>query len=380
MNDPALEIARCDNEGRCRVSLRPPRARILDPENDTLLPEGTRNIRLSGEVETVTEQVRIDVTVLGREGCSTGDTRQVIVKNPETGRRVTLSFVVEDLELDPGLTQISLRADVGGSRDVLTHLVEVPCPGCANIRIDSPPLPFTAPGLELPRLEGRIDGDVRTAIWRVRGENGGVFDGLIDVVQGGFILHNLPLFAGFNRVQIVASGVGEGLGENRCSAPIASAVQRERGLRLILSWDGPSSDLDLHLIGPGGTFGDPVNSLSSRSRMPFFGGDVRDDFDGLGPEVLTVEELPDGVYGLIVEPVFDDRDPGSNAFLRALYEGRPITAGPIGPSFVSSEEGDLWIAGTITADGGNATFAPLGDFVPVSAPPSRPPADWPVYR
>lgn len=380
VTDEALEVSTCNNEGRCRVYPRPARVRILDPENDTLLPEGTRTVRLSGEVETVAEQVKIDVKTFGRPGCSVGGSHRTIVKNPEKGRRVTLSFVVEDVELDPGLSTIQLRADVGGSVTTLDHLLEVPCPGCAEVKIEVPPLPFTAPQLLLPELSGTVSpAGVSAVIWRVRGESGDVFDGLAEVRGGRFSVHGVPLFAGFNRLQVLVTGVGTGLGEARCSAPITSAVVREEGLRAILSWDGSSSDLDLHLIGPGGRFGDPMTSLSSRSRSPSFGGTVRDDFDGFGPELLTVPSLPDGVYGLIVEAVIDDRDPGSNAILRVLHEGRSTTTGPIGPEFLSSDRAELWIAGILRVSGGAASFEPLGDLVPASAPPQRPPSDWPAY-
>jgi hypothetical protein len=374
-----LEVSRCDNSGRCKISPRPPRLRVLDPENDSLLPEGTRSVRLAGEVDTASDEVTIDITPIQRTGCFAGESRRISVKNPQLGHRVTLSFVAEDIHLDPGLTTLLVRADVGGANDVLEHIVEIPCDGCAKITIAHPTLPFTAPGLVLPRLYGSIEpASVMTMLWRVRGEGGDVFDGSAPVIGGRFQVIGIPLFAGFNRVELLVSGVGQGLGESRCTAAVTSAVAREKGLRAMLTWDGRTSDLDLHMVGPGGRIGDPMSSLSSRSRMPSFGGTLLDDFDGYGPEVITAESLPDGTYGFAVEPVFDDLDPGSNAIVRVLWAGKQKTSGPVGPAFVSSDVGELWIVGTLTVSDGDAEWRSLNDLVQV--PPSTPPEEWPAYQ
>jgi hypothetical protein len=106
---------------------------------------------------------------------------------------------------------------------------------------------------------------------------------------------------------------------------------------------------------------------------------VVDDFDGLGPETIQAEELPEGEYGLIVEPVFDDRDAGANTFLRLLWNGRLVVPAPIGPQFLTSTRGELWIAGTLTIAADGATWRPLGDILPPGMAPTRPPADWPEY-
>ena len=204
-------------------------------------------------------------------------------------------------------------------------------------------------------------------------------DGTLPFRNDRYILDDVPLFPGLNQVEVVVSGVGSGRGEARCTVQVNAGVTAEAGLRAILTWDGPTADLDLHLVGDGGQYGDPTSSLSSRTRNPIgFSGQVDDDFDGLGPEVLTVASLPDGTYGLVVEAVFDDRDPGSTAFLRVLYDGRTLTAGPIGPQYLQAIAGDLWVAGVVEVSNGQAAFRSVDERAVASSPPTTAPSAWPV--
>jgi hypothetical protein len=104
-----------------------------------------------------------------------------------------------------------------------------------------------------------------------------------------------------------------------------------------------------------------------------------DDFDGFGPELATVETPEEGVYGVIVEPVFDADDPGASATLRALGDGRSLTQGPIGPTHLSANAGDLWVAGTITISSGNFEWRTIDEVLDASAPPTAPPSQWPAF-
>ncbi len=380
VGDPLLEVSVCDNSGRCRTSERPPRVRVLDPENDTLLGEGAREVRLVGEVETAAAEVRIEVRPQVGDGCASGEAQTITLDNETPGTLVKMSFVTSELPLDPGLTSLQVQAVVGGSSDTLVHDLEIPCPGCARIALSAPQMGTAVGDLELPRLEGTITPDtVRELTWRVRSENDEVLDGGADLAGGRFSVPRLPLFAGRNRVQVVVTGVGSGLGEARCSTFVVAGSGRERGLRALMSWDGRTSDLDLHVIGPGGRFGDLGSDLSARGGRTLFGGEVVDDFDGRGPERISAPLLEDGAYGVVVEPVFDAEDPGANVFLRLLWNGRLLVAGPIGPAFVSTFDARLWVAGVVRISGGVAAWEPIDELVPTSMPPTRPPADWPSF-
>lgn len=372
----ALSRAVCSNEGRCRTIPRPSKLRILEPETDTTFPEGTRAIRVSGELETAEARATVVVEALAENNCSGTTSRALTVVNPSPGTVATIPFVTDDLFVDPGRLSISVAAVVGASRKRSNVDVVVECPGCAELAIDAPRRGAAVPGLELPVLQGSISPlSVRTATWRVFG-GGFVMDGRLPVTAGRFYAERLPLFPGSNRIEVVVTGVGEGLGESRCSQLVTSGVASESGLRAVLSWSSETADLDLHLVGPGGLFGDPGSSLSSRGRAPFFGGRLHDDPLGLGPEVGIVEAPPDGVYGVVVEPVLDGADFGSDAILRVLFAGRPVVPGPIGPVHLTSFDGRLWIAGTVEIEGGAATWRAIDVLVSPSSPPSIPPERW----
>lgn len=378
--NPTLQIGLCNNLGRCTVTERTPRLRVLSPENDTLLEEGTRQIQLAGEVETAAERVDITMQPLLRSECGAIEPLTLALKNGEVGKAVTLSFVTPDIDLDPGITVFRVTARVGQSEDSLDHIVEVPCPGCATITVVTPRFPATVTGLELDDVRGQVSPlSVKQLIWRVQSSFGDIIDGSVEVVNGSFIVPRIPVFAGVSRIRYVVSGVGTGLGESRCSVSTISSVTRESGLRVLLTWDGQSSDLDLHLVGPGDHgYKESGKDLYSRQGQTF-GGSVEDDFDGLGPETLSTPSLADGVYGIVVEPVADGSDPGSNAVVRVLWNGRLLSKAPYGPQYLSVTTDELWVVGTLTVSGGQATFNRLSTTLSAVMPPSRPPSDWPTF-
>jgi hypothetical protein len=131
------------------------------------------------------------------------------------------------------------------------------------------------------------------------------------------------------------------------------------------------------VIGPGGRLSDPATDLSATTPDPAFGGTIDDDFDGLGPEIALIPELPDGVYGVVVAPVFDDQDPGSNAILRLLGDGRPLMRGLMGPRFLSAVDGSLWIVGKLSVSDGLASWESIDELLDGSMAPTAPPSAWP---
>lgn len=377
-DDTNLTVPICTNEGRCTKVTRKPRLKVFTPEHDSLLEEGTRSVRLEGEVSSAAEMVTISA-LQEQAHCSLGVLQTAVVRNAEVGKMVTIPWVIEDVELVPGLNRILVRANVGATFKQVNHLLEVPCPGCADITIQAPTPPATAPALELGRLSGLVDPpSVKTAVWRVRGDAGDVFNGSVPVLDGRFEAQGLPLFAGTNRVEVVVSGVGSGLGEARCSVAVASGLARERGIRAMLTWDGATSDLDLHIVGPGGTYLDRQTSLSSRSKEPMnFSGEVIDDLEGFGPETATVEAPPDGVYGFVVSPEFDGDDPGSNATLRLVFDGRPVTRGALGPQYLSADiQREIWVVGVLHIAGGAASWTSINRLISRISAPMIPPEDW----
>lgn len=372
-----LTQAICDNIGRCRIEGRPPRLLISEPEIDTVYDEGTRRIRISGEVETAALTVSVAVRI-SQPVCSGAPPRTISLTNPNPGTFSTIPFVVDGLVVDPGASTVTVTAATLGSTKTRRIPIVVACPDCVEIRVQEPASQVVRPGLELERISGVVAGDVRAVVWRIYGRSGDVLDGIIPVVDGRFVAERIPLFAGTNRLEIVAAENGGS--ESRCSVSVGSSVGSESGVRALISWDGPTSDLDLHIVGPGGSFGDPMSALSARSRRPTFGGDVLDDAEGFGPEVLTIDDPPAGTYGFIVEPVADVDDPGATVTLRILYDGRLVQRAPIGPAHLSSDLGLLWVAGQLEVADDAATWVGHEQLVPAMPLPDAPPERWPPYR
>jgi hypothetical protein len=377
--DDQLFLPLCTDQGRCRVVPRPPTLRVLEPAPGAAFAEGTRAVRVAGEVETAAAEVRITASASNARGCGGGVERTVIASNPTPGRYVALPFVIDALPVDPGSASLVVNAAVESSRQREERRIEILCPDCPALAFVSPTPLLAVAGLELDRLEGLGGADVDgLGAWRVHSLAGEVFDGPLTFGAGGrFLAERLPLFTGLNRLEVVARARGGG--EGRCSVMLGAGQARERGLRALLTWDAATVDLDLHLIGPGGRFGDPATSLSARGPRPRFGGEVRDDFAGFGPETLRLDPIPDGVWGLVVEPVFDGEEGGASARVRVLFDGRVLGA-PVGPVFVSADRGDLWVVGVLAVQGGLAEWRPLSELLLANLPPTTPPEVWPLFR
>ena len=87
---------------------------------------------------------------------------------------------------------------------------------------------------------------------------------------------------------------------NRVSTPVSQCVDIQKlgtgSLQVNLAWDTDNTDIDLHVIEPGGEeiyFGDKRSNIT--------GGQLdRDDTDGYGPENIFWENAPDGEYKVFV--------------------------------------------------------------------------------
>ncbi len=372
-----VSIPTCDNTGRCRLTARPPTLRVLTPDVDAVYEEGTRTIVVSGEVESAAPFVGITVQVNPSVSCGQSRVLNVTVENPNPGSFAVVPFIVDGVPVDTGPSEVVVSASVLGATQNKRIPIEIECVDCVRIDIDRTGTNLQPRDLELPLLRGSISGDVRAAVWRVRAANGDVLDGVMPVANGGYAVSRLPLFAGTNRIEVSASEPGGQ--EARCSVAV-EATANDRGLRAFISWDGPTSDLDLHVIGPGGSFGDGATSLSARGRYPTFGGTVFDDAEGFGPEVLRIMDPPLGIYGFIVEPVTNGMDPGASVFLRVLFDGRLVQRGPIGPAHVSADLGQLWVAGRLIVEEDGVTWDGHDQFVPAAPLPDAPPEQWPPYQ
>jgi hypothetical protein len=125
-------------------------------------------------------------------------------------------------------------------------------------------------------------------------------------------------------------------------------------MELVLSWDKPDVDLDLHLIKDGGTyfgigdcfFANPEPDWGEQGRTtddPFL---LRDD-EGTGAgEVIVLAQPEEQIYAVMVayHSRRDADNPFTTATLSVRAEGQEIANVP-GPRFHS--DGEVWIAGTL---------------------------------
>ena len=371
----------CSNEGRCEIKLIPPRVRVISPENDTLLAPNTRRIQIRGEVETVADTVQLTVTPALNNTCEPSSEQTIVVQNPEPGRLSTFPFLFTDYEVDPGLSSLLVTAQLGNQERQINHYVEIPCNDCAEVNIDREATPKTSETLELRRLVGTIaPASISTARWKVRNEQGDVLDGPAEVNNGIFSLDSIPLFPGRNRVQVIVSGQGDYLYGSRCSINVFSGVAQEQGLRTILTWDSQFSDLDIHIVKPGGRLFDSLSSIwsTNQSEDPKQGL-IIDDFDGLGPELGRIDSLVSGTYGIVIKQEFYGDTQGSNAFMQILHNGRTVSRRPQGPQYFSDRQTDLWIVGTLTSSAGQVTWKSINERVDEASPPTTTPKSWPNY-
>ena len=117
----------------------------------------------------------------------------------------------------------------------------------------------------------------------------------------------------------------------------------EIGLRIKLSWDSNDTDVDSHLIRPGGSFFDCESDCHFGNPSPDWGikGDWKDDpfldvddVDGFGPEYINISEPMVGTYKYVVH-YYDDTHEGSssspaNATVEVWTYGQKVgTFGPV---------------------------------------------------
>lgn len=367
----SADRAICDNEGRCQIVPRLPRLRLRSPEPGETRAADTRTLAVAGEVETASRRARVIVEPIGNEACPGGAPIQIeLVSDGDAFRDIP--FLVDGLEVDAFTRGVRVTASVGpGVQRTRSVAIEPACTDC-QIGLDAPARSTETSLRILDRLAGFARPDDGLIGWRVRGGRGGLFDGTaaVDPATGRFEVRALPLFAGRNQLEVVAWRPD---GELRCTS-FVRAPGVARGLRAVLTWDTDGTDFDLHLVGPGGRFGEPGEDLSPATG-PAFGGTVDDDFDGRGPESLDVAGLPDGTYGLVVEPL---RGSGT-AVVRVFDDGAPLAPVPAGPRYLDAAALDLWVVGRIQAESGRASFEPLDERLDRAAPPTRPPEDWPDY-
>jgi hypothetical protein len=134
------------------------------------------------------------------------------------------------------------------------------------------------------------------------------------------------------------------------------------GIRLVLTWDTNTTDVDVHLVRSNGMpFTSPDDcyygnltpdwgTVGSTADDPRF---VLDDTNGFGPEELVLDAPADGTYRVYAH-FFSDR------FVSSTVATMEVSLGSGTPTRVmqSLTCDQLWLVGTITWSGGVGSFTP----------------------
>lgn len=162
-------------------------------------------------------------------------------------------------------------------------------------------------------------------------------------------------------------------GEQRLTIPLFARVQApspaDTAISLFLFWDTELTDMDLHLVRPGGTpfgedgsdcyFQQPTSDWGTPDETrddPFLD---RDDLDGQGPENINLALAEGGSYGVYVHYYADNRTGSSRASVEVHAAGTLL-----GVFDHTLDCDDLWEVGTIQWDGASGSFVPGADAAP----------------
>jgi uncharacterized repeat protein (TIGR01451 family) len=133
----------------------------------------------------------------------------------------------------------------------------------------------------------------------------------------------------------VAEGTYGGTGQKvNASAPASVIVIGNYGIKIELTWDTAGTNVDAHLIRPGGVINHPVNDCYYGNQHPDWGtqgsilGDPYldyDDTDGYGPETIYISEpFESGVYKYAVHYRSDNGHGATKATVSVWYYGTKV--------------------------------------------------------
>lgn len=123
--------------------------------------------------------------------------------------------------------------------------------------------------------------------------------------------------AGSNSVELVA---GEGQSLKRIQFYEANNLRTPARMRIVLGWDDPKAELDLHVVTPDGQ-----HAFWSRPALTNGGGLDVDSVDGPGPEMFTMAAPLQGTY-LIYVNYWGNMGSGGYNFEAGSNQNEIITA------------------------------------------------------
>jgi hypothetical protein len=142
-------------------------------------------------------------------------------------------------------------------------------------------------------------------------------------------------------------------------------------ISVVLRWDTNLTDVDTHLVRPGGRFFDPRSDCYFASMSPDWGtiGDTSDnpfldvdDTDGRGPENINLSRTAAGDY--LVQIHYWNGFVPTRATVEIYLDGARV-----GQFDRQLRCGDLWTVGTVQWNGMSGTFVPSTRVEPSSEGP-----------
>lgn len=246
------------------------------------------------------------------------------------------------------------------------------CAGCPSA-FAGVSLPATlAPGATTLRVEGSAPG-ARVCEWYVLGGSCGVTHGTasVDPDGAGLFATTVPVFCGTNVIQVVCGNdAGRRVLVRRVEGTQCQGAGRD--LRVTLSWDARSNDMELHLLRAAGQLNDPTNDCTWFTCMGAAGldwgvvGDTRDnptkDIDNtgpLGPENIFLDRAAAGTYHVVVE-YWGSGDPSTSDVDVTIRER---TVARLHRAMIPVHA--VWYVGTVSFP--SATFTPVDTITPCAS-------------
>ncbi len=186
-----------------------------------------------------------------------------------------------------------------------------------------------------------------TAILSING-----IDSEIYVDNYGFFYETISIAAGENELQMRANGPNGDTGLSDIVTVYGDFTAPE--IEVVLWWNTPTADIDLHSWNPAGEHCYYANSVISDGYLDI------DDTQGYGPETFAVETANVGVYEIQVNCYSLDEDPYSDASIQVFFDGAlQQTFGPhhfIVDDYNGTDPAAWWEVCTITVENGRCVL------------------------
>ncbi|MEA2096981.1 MAG: PEGA domain-containing protein [Candidatus Cloacimonadota bacterium] len=201
-------------------------------------------------------------------------------------------------------------------------------------------------------VEGYVELDTgapytgNTAIISINGIDSEIY------VSNGYYYQTISIAAGENELQLRANGPYGDTGVSDIITVYGNFTAPE--IEVVLWWNTPTSDLDLHAWNPAGEHCYYGNSVISDGYLDI------DDTEGYGPETFAVETANVGVYTIQVNCYSLDSDLYSDASIQVFFDGvLQETFGPhhfIVDDYNGSDPAAWWEVCTISVENGRCVI------------------------